>query len=173
MSFRVELMAYGSSQARGRIRATAAGLSHSRSNTGYELHLWLAPQLTAMRPTKWGQGSNLHPQGSQSGSLLLSHDRNSQSQWTLQSSSERTPGNKSIVLMTWYTSGSALESLSYLKTLWLRKPVNSHYCLSQVELGFLVLCQRLLELKHDYSYIKYINEHFRVDVPGVQFVFYI
>ena len=34
MLFRVACAAYGSSQARGRIRATAAGLHHSHSNTG-------------------------------------------------------------------------------------------------------------------------------------------
>jgi len=33
--------AYGSSQARGRIGATAAGLHHSHSNVGSELQLWL------------------------------------------------------------------------------------------------------------------------------------
>ena len=41
-------MAYGSSQARGRIRAVAAGLHHSHSNARSELHLWPTPQLKAM-----------------------------------------------------------------------------------------------------------------------------
>ena len=40
--------AYGSSQARGRIRATAASLHHSNSNAGYEPHLPPTPQFTAM-----------------------------------------------------------------------------------------------------------------------------
>ena len=40
-------MAYGSSQARGRIRAIAACLHHSHSNTRSELCLWPTPQLMA------------------------------------------------------------------------------------------------------------------------------
>ena len=40
--------AYGDSQARGRIRVTAAGLCQSHSNTGSEPHLRPTPQLTAM-----------------------------------------------------------------------------------------------------------------------------
>ena len=39
--------AYGSFQARGQIRATAAGLRHSHRNWGSELHLWPEPQLMA------------------------------------------------------------------------------------------------------------------------------
>ena len=39
--------AYGGSQARGRIRAAAAGLHHSHSNAGSKLHLQPMPQLTA------------------------------------------------------------------------------------------------------------------------------
>ena len=57
-------MAYGSSQARGWIVATAAGLPHSHSNTGSEPYLWPTPQLMAMPdpwPTKWSQESNPHP----------------------------------------------------------------------------------------------------------------
>ena len=38
-SFRAAPLAYGSSQARGGIRAAAAGLRHSHSNTGSEPHL--------------------------------------------------------------------------------------------------------------------------------------
>ena len=41
-------MAYGGSQARGLIEAVAAGLHHSRSNTGSEPQLGATPQLTAM-----------------------------------------------------------------------------------------------------------------------------
>ena len=41
-------MAYGSSQARGLIGATAAGLGHSHSNAGSEPHFRPTPQLTAM-----------------------------------------------------------------------------------------------------------------------------
>ena len=54
--------AYGSSQARGWIRAAAADLCHSY--TGSKLHLWPTLQLEATPdtlPTAWGQGSNLHP----------------------------------------------------------------------------------------------------------------
>ena len=40
-------MAYGGSQARGRIGATAAGLPHSHSNTGSKLRLRHTLQLTA------------------------------------------------------------------------------------------------------------------------------
>ena len=40
--------AYGSSQARGQIRATAASPHHSHSNTGSEPCLRPTPQLTAM-----------------------------------------------------------------------------------------------------------------------------
>ena len=41
-------MAYGGSQARGLIRAVAASLHHSLSNTGSEPRLQLTPQLVAM-----------------------------------------------------------------------------------------------------------------------------
>ena len=41
-------MAYGDSQARGRIRAVAAGLHHSHSNMGSEPRLQPTPQLMAM-----------------------------------------------------------------------------------------------------------------------------
>ena len=41
-------MAYGSSQARSRIGAVAAGLRRSHSSVGPELHLQRTPQLTAM-----------------------------------------------------------------------------------------------------------------------------
>ena len=40
-------MAYGRSQARGLVRATAAGLRHSHSNVGSEPCLPPTPQLTA------------------------------------------------------------------------------------------------------------------------------
>ena len=40
-------MAHGSSQARGLIGAVAAGLRHSHSNVGSELHLRPIPQLMA------------------------------------------------------------------------------------------------------------------------------
>ena len=42
--FRTAPEAYRSSQARGQIRATAT--SHSLSNTGSKLHIWLTSQLT-------------------------------------------------------------------------------------------------------------------------------
>ena len=57
--FRATPAAYGSSQARGRIRAVVAGLHHSHSNMGSEPPLRPIPQLTAMpdpEPTEQGQG---------------------------------------------------------------------------------------------------------------------
>ena len=47
-TFRAAPTAYGSSQAKGRIRAVAAGLCHSHSNTRSELCPQPTPQLTAM-----------------------------------------------------------------------------------------------------------------------------
>ena len=46
--FRTVPAACGGSQARGRIRAIAANLHQSHSNTGSEPHLQHIPQLTAM-----------------------------------------------------------------------------------------------------------------------------
>ena len=46
--FRAAPMAYGSCQARCRIRPVATGLHHSHSNAGSELHLQPTPQLMAM-----------------------------------------------------------------------------------------------------------------------------
>ena len=46
-SFRATPVAYGISQARGQIRATAAGLHHIHSNVGSEPCLQPTPQLTA------------------------------------------------------------------------------------------------------------------------------
>ena len=46
--FRAEPVAYGESQARGRIGITSVSLRHSHSKAGGELHLWPAPQLMAM-----------------------------------------------------------------------------------------------------------------------------
>ena len=46
--FRATPAAYGGSQARGRIRAIAAGLHHSHSNMGSEPRLQPTPQLMAM-----------------------------------------------------------------------------------------------------------------------------
>ena len=45
---RATCTAYGSSWARGQIRAAAAGPRHSHGNTGSKQHLWLMPQLVAM-----------------------------------------------------------------------------------------------------------------------------
>ena len=78
--FRVTLVAYGSFQARGLIRAAAAGLHHSHRNTGSKPHPRPTPQLMAMSnpwPIQRGQGSNPHPHGYQLGLLLLSHKGNS------------------------------------------------------------------------------------------------
>ena len=77
--FRPAPVAYGGSQARGRIRAGAASLRHSHSNTRSKPCLWPTPQLTATldpQPTKRGQGSNLSPHGYKLGSLPLSHKGN-------------------------------------------------------------------------------------------------
>ena len=46
--FRATLMAYGGSQARGRIGATVASLRHSHSKSGSESCLPPTPQLTVM-----------------------------------------------------------------------------------------------------------------------------
>jgi len=54
-------VAYGDFQARGRIRAVAAGLHQSHSNAGSEPRLQPTPQLTAMpdpQPTEQVQGPN-------------------------------------------------------------------------------------------------------------------
>ena len=52
--FRATSTAYGSSQARGGIRATATVLHHSHSNVGSTPHLQLTPQLMAtLIPTHW------------------------------------------------------------------------------------------------------------------------
>ena len=45
--FRAPPVAYGGSQARGQIGATAAGLRHSHSNAEHELDLLPTPQLMA------------------------------------------------------------------------------------------------------------------------------
>ena len=65
--FRAAPATYGSSQARGPIRAAAASLHHSHSNVGSKPRLQPIPQLTATpdpQPTERGQGSNLPPHGS-------------------------------------------------------------------------------------------------------------
>ena len=46
--FRAAPMVFGSFQAKGWIRAAAAGLHHRHSNTGSEPYLWPIPQRTAM-----------------------------------------------------------------------------------------------------------------------------
>ena len=60
-------MAHGDSQARGLIRAVAAGLRQSHSNMGFKPHLQPTPQLTTMldpQPTEQCQGANPKPHGS-------------------------------------------------------------------------------------------------------------
>ena len=68
--FRAAPLAYGGSQPRRRIRAAAAALHHSNSES--KPHLRPTPQLMATldpQHTEQGQGSNPQPHGSQSGSL--------------------------------------------------------------------------------------------------------
>ena len=48
LPFRATLMAHGSSQAKGQIRAAAPGLCHCHINPGSEPNLQRTPQLTAM-----------------------------------------------------------------------------------------------------------------------------
>ena len=63
---------YGSSQTRGGIGAAAAGLWHSHSSIGSELHVWPMPPLSAMPdpyPIELGQILNLHPHGHYDGFL--------------------------------------------------------------------------------------------------------
>ena len=59
--FRTTHMAYGSSQVRGRIGATAFRLCHSHRDLGSEPHLQSTPQPTPMPdtwPTEWGHNGN-------------------------------------------------------------------------------------------------------------------
>ena len=61
--FRGIPVAYGSSQARGWIRAVASGVHHSLSNTRFKLHLWPMPQLWQSQIPGKGQEFNLYPHG--------------------------------------------------------------------------------------------------------------
>ena len=75
--FRAAPVAYGGSQTRGLIRAVAASLCQSRSNTRSKLCLQPTPQLTATLdhwPTEKGQG--LNPQSHGLDSFLLRHNGN-------------------------------------------------------------------------------------------------
>ena len=65
--FRAAPAAYGGSQVRGQIGATAASLYHNHSNMGSEPHLRPTLQLMATldtSPTERDQGSNPQPHGS-------------------------------------------------------------------------------------------------------------
>ena len=68
-------MAYGSAQARGRIKAVAAGLHRSHSNTGSELHLQPTPQCWILN-TLSKASANPQPQTLCQVLTLLSHTRN-------------------------------------------------------------------------------------------------
>ena len=57
-------MAYGSSQARSRIGAAAAGPYHSHSNSGSEPHLRPMPQLAAMADAESTEGGQIEPESS-------------------------------------------------------------------------------------------------------------
>ena len=77
--FKAAFEAYGSSQARGQIGATASGLCHSSMES--EPRLQPTPQLTSMLDpwsTEQGQGSNPHPHRYSLDWFPLSHDSNSQ-----------------------------------------------------------------------------------------------
>ena len=79
--FRDAPVAYGGSQARGEIEAVAAGLHHSHSNMGSELHLRPASQLTSTpdpQPTEQDQGWNYILVAPSQIHFLLSHKGNSQ-----------------------------------------------------------------------------------------------
>ena len=59
-------VAYGSSRAKGQIRAAASRLHHSHSNTSSEPHLWPTTLLEATlepSPIEQGQGLNPHSHG--------------------------------------------------------------------------------------------------------------
>ena len=78
--FRAAPMAYGSSQAKGQIRARAAGLHYSHSNAGSQPCLRFTLKLIAALdpgPTERGQGAVPHFQGYQSDSFPLRHNGNS------------------------------------------------------------------------------------------------
>ena len=68
--FRATLMAYGSSQARGGIGATAGGLRHSHSNMGLWPHLW--PTAAHGNIAMWDPSHicNLHTAHSNARSLI-------------------------------------------------------------------------------------------------------
>ena len=98
---RAALAAHGRSQARDPIRAAAASLHHSHSNSGPKPHLRPTPQLTATPVlNKQGQRSNPCPYGYQLGSLLLSHNGNSSNgffqYFMLQSSFHKKQKNRSL-----------------------------------------------------------------------------
>ena len=60
--YRTAPVAYGGSQATGRIGAIAASLHHSHSNLASKLRLQPIPQLMPdPQPTERGQGSSPHP----------------------------------------------------------------------------------------------------------------
>ena len=78
--FRAAPKACGSSQARDRIGAVAAGLRHNHSTSGSEPCLLPILELRATLdpyPTEQGQGLNLRCHGCYSESFPLSHDGNS------------------------------------------------------------------------------------------------
>ena len=75
--FRAIFKAYGGSQARGLIGATAHSLCQSHSNTGSKLCLWPIPQLmhgNAKSLTHWARpGIVTQPHGSYSDSFILQY----------------------------------------------------------------------------------------------------
>ena len=77
--FRTTLLAYGSSQTRGQIGATAAGKHHSHINTSSEPCLWPTPQLTAV-PDPW---PTVRPRIKPTSSWILIRFISSEPQWNL------------------------------------------------------------------------------------------
>ena len=97
--------------ARDQIRAAAAGLCHSHSNVGSQLHLQPTLQLEAMQdpqPTERGQRSNPHSQG---------HDVRFLTHWT-------TTGTPSFSKLLWFCS-----SIWILESACLYLQKKSYWCL--------------------------------------------
>ena len=101
--FRAPLVAYGSSQARGQIKAAAADLRHSHSNVRSKPHLRPIPQLTTTpdpSSTEQGQELNPHLHRYQLDSLLLSQNGNSSNYQLLKKQRVRNNTFQSLIFLT-------------------------------------------------------------------------